>query len=50
MNLSRGGYGGEYVIEWAKEMPAGLAWRKLLPGVGVAKNDQQDTLRSWAFF
>ena len=44
-SLPEDGYGGEYVIEWAKEMPAGLAsGGNYYLGLRVRKNDQQDTL------
>ena len=39
------GYGGEYVSEWAKEMPENLALEEIIAwGCEFAKNDQQETL------
>ena len=37
------GYGGEYVSEWAKEMPENLSLDEIIAwGCEFAKNDQQD--------
>jgi len=40
-----GGYGGEYIIEWASLMPEGLSLSEIIEwGCAYAKQDQQETL------
>ncbi|MBB33725.1 MAG: arginine--tRNA ligase [Acidimicrobiaceae bacterium] len=40
-----GGYGGEYIIEWASLMPEGLSLSEIIEwGCAHAKQDQQETL------
>ena len=45
------GYGGEYVSEWAKEMPDNLSLAEIIAwGCEFAKNDQQSTLSQLGIF
>lgn len=45
------GYGGEYVSEWAEEMPDNLSLAEIIAwGCEFAKNDQQSTLSQLGIF